>query len=148
MRGDDRRMPRPPIQAKSKNEQVYDYLHERIIRCEIAPGSRLVVDHLARELGVSQIPIREAIFRLEADGFVRTQPHVGATVTELHAGTVREVFDSRNHRNSGLQSSCSQNARSERIEYRAISSCASSNRSGAQSRADPCSSTVPPVTSR
>ncbi len=77
---------------KSKNEQVYDHLHSLILQGELRPGSRLVIDHLARSLGVSQIPIREALYRLQAGGFVTLEPHVGARVTELRADEVREVF--------------------------------------------------------
>jgi DNA-binding GntR family transcriptional regulator len=77
---------------KSKNEQVYDYVHALILDGQLEPGSRLVIDHLAEQLGVSQIPIREALFRLEAAGFVTLEAHVGARVTELHAKDVREVF--------------------------------------------------------
>ena len=80
------------VRTKSKNEQVYEVLHARIIHGTIAPGERLVIDQIASELGVSQIPVREAVFRLEADGFVSFEPHVGAKVTELHAKEIREVF--------------------------------------------------------
>lgn len=77
---------------KSKNEQVYDHLHSLILEGRLVPGSRLVIDRLAERLGVSQIPIREALYRLEAAGFVMLEAHVGARVTELHANEVREVF--------------------------------------------------------
>jgi DNA-binding GntR family transcriptional regulator len=85
-------MRKPIIQTKSKNEQVYDYLHTLILHGEMAPGSRLVIDQLAHDLGVSQIPVREAIFRLEADGFVIFETHVGAKVSDLKAREIREVF--------------------------------------------------------
>lgn len=78
---------------KSKNEQVYDHLRSLILEGRLAPGSRLVIDRLAERLGVSQIPIREALYRLEASGFVTLEAHVGARVTELHANEVREVFE-------------------------------------------------------
>lgn len=80
------------IQSKSKNEQVYDYLHSQILHGELAPGSRIIIDQIADELGVSHIPIREAIFRLKADGFISFEPHIGAKVTELEAKEISEVF--------------------------------------------------------
>lgn len=85
-------MQKPIIQSKSKNEQVYDYLHYQILHCELEPGSKLVIDKIAEDLGMSQIPIREAIFRLEADGLISFEPHIGAKVTGLKAKEISEVF--------------------------------------------------------
>ncbi len=80
------------VAFRSKNELVYDQLRSSIISGEYKPGNRLVIDQLAIELGVSQIPIREAMRELEADGFVTIEPYAGATVTELNAGFIFEVF--------------------------------------------------------
>lgn len=77
---------------RSKNEVVYDYLHEAILQGEYEQGERLVIDELANKLGVSTIPIREALRQLEADGFVKIAPYVGATVTELGADSIFEIF--------------------------------------------------------
>jgi DNA-binding GntR family transcriptional regulator len=80
------------ITFRSKKEIVYEELRKAIIRGDYSPGSRLVIDQLAVELGVSQIPIREAIHQLEADGLVTIEPYTGATVTELSADFIFEVF--------------------------------------------------------
>ena len=77
---------------RSKNEVVYELLRQSIIRGEYKPGTRLVIDELAAQLGVSQIPIREAMRQLEADGFVTIEPYVGATTTEINANFIFEVF--------------------------------------------------------
>lgn len=77
---------------RSKNEIVYDALRKSVISGEYAPGERLVIDDLAAKLGVSAIPIREALRQLEADGFVSIEPYVGATVTELNADFIFEIF--------------------------------------------------------
>ncbi|MBI1280639.1 MAG: FCD domain-containing protein [Anaerolineaceae bacterium] len=77
---------------KSKNEAVYDMLRQSIIEGEYEPGSRLVIDDLAESLGVSQIPIREALRQLEADGFITFEPYVGATLTEINANFIFEIF--------------------------------------------------------
>ena len=61
------------------------------------PGEPVVIDALARQLGVSQIPIREALRQLEANGFVRIAPYVGASVTEIHSGSIHEVFSMLEH---------------------------------------------------
>jgi DNA-binding GntR family transcriptional regulator len=77
---------------RSKKEYVYQRLREDIVNGEYKPGSRLVIDDLAREIKVSTIPIREAIQQLEADGFVTIEMHVGARVAEIDATFIFEVF--------------------------------------------------------
>lgn len=77
---------------RSKKEIVYDEIRSAILTGKYKPGSRLVIDELAIQLGVSQIPIREAMRQLEADGFVTIEPYVGATITETNAEFIFEVF--------------------------------------------------------
>ena len=67
----------------NKHEQAYTVLRERIMNGVYVPGYRLVIDALARELGVSAVPIREAIRRLEAEGWVAYRPNTGAQVAPL-----------------------------------------------------------------
>lgn len=76
----------------TKKEGVYRSLREAIMRCELAPEARLVVDELARQMGVSAIPIREALQQLQAEGLVRIVPYVGAVVAPIPAEAVDEVF--------------------------------------------------------
>jgi DNA-binding GntR family transcriptional regulator len=72
--------------APSKLERVYDTLKQRILDGAYLPGHRLVLDQIAKELEVSTLPVREAIRRLEAEGFVDFQRNVGARVAPLDAG--------------------------------------------------------------
>ena len=51
-------------------ESVYQELLARVLSSELGPDDRITIDALARELGVSQTPIREALHRLSADGIV------------------------------------------------------------------------------
>ncbi len=74
------------IAFRSKKEAVYDTLRNAILQGDLKPGARLVIDKLAAELGVSQIPIREALQQLEGEGFVTIEPYVGVTVSDLQAG--------------------------------------------------------------
>lgn len=64
----------------SKHELAYSAIRQRIISGDYAPGARLVIPTLARELGVSALPIREALRRLEAEGLVQFDHNVGARV--------------------------------------------------------------------
>ena len=51
-------------------DDVYDFLLSQLMTLRIEPGERVTIDALARELGVSQTPIRDALNRLAADGLV------------------------------------------------------------------------------
>ena len=77
---------------KSKKELVYEYLRTEILQGTYQPGERIVIDGLALQLGVSQIPIREALQQLQAEGFVVMEPHVGPRVAEIKAELICEVF--------------------------------------------------------
>ncbi|MCG0314230.1 MAG: GntR family transcriptional regulator [Calditerricola sp.] len=68
---------------RSKTDAVYEALRQRILERSYAPGERLVIDKIAKEFGVSPIPVREAIRQLEADGLIQYTPNVGAVVTTI-----------------------------------------------------------------
>jgi DNA-binding GntR family transcriptional regulator len=76
----------------TEQELVYRSLREAIMRCELAPGQRLVIDDLARRLNVSAIPVREALHMLSSERLVVNVPHVGATVAPIAPDSVHEVF--------------------------------------------------------
>ena len=59
-------------------EQVTNRLREAIVSGLLQPGDRLMQEELAERLGVSRMPIREALRRLEAEGLVVLQPYRGA----------------------------------------------------------------------
>ena len=73
----------------TKQERVYQDVRERILAGTYVPGFRIVIDALAEEFGVSALPVREAIRRLEAEGLVVFRPNVGAQVAPAEPG----VFD-------------------------------------------------------
>ncbi len=75
---------------RNKHEQAYSIMRERIFNGTYVPGYRLVIDALARELGISQVPIREAIRRLEAEGWVEYRPNAGAQVAAVDASKYDE----------------------------------------------------------
>ena len=76
----------------SKTDAVYATLKERIGAGLYSPGYRLVIDALSRELGVSPIPVREAIRRLQAEGWVRHRANIGAEVAGLKEGEYAEIM--------------------------------------------------------
>lgn len=76
----------------TKQQFVYSTLRESILRCELGPGTRLVIDDLARQFRVSIIPVREALRLLQSEGLVISVAHVGATVAPISQASVVEVF--------------------------------------------------------
>lgn len=70
-------------------------LRERILSGELAPGERLVEGRLSEELGVSRMPVREALRALAAEGIVVIEPRRGATVTSFTPEQIREMVEVR-----------------------------------------------------
>ncbi len=56
---------------------VYDNIYQRLMSLEIAPGARIAIDVMARDLDISQTPVREALSRLEREGLVRKAHLIG-----------------------------------------------------------------------
>lgn len=81
-----------PTTPQTKEQYAYSALRQAIIRCELVPGEKLVIDRLSEEMGVSQIPIRSAIQRLQTEGFVHINPHASATVAPLPPEKIVEIF--------------------------------------------------------
>jgi DNA-binding GntR family transcriptional regulator len=77
---------------RTKQEFAYQTLRDAIMRCELQPSERLVIDDLARRLNVSIIPVREAIQILQSEGLVVTVPHAGATVAPISRQSIQDVF--------------------------------------------------------
>jgi DNA-binding GntR family transcriptional regulator len=83
VRSDSERAGEAILGAKASGrlaEEVYDTLLGQLMSLRLVPGSRVTIDALARELGVSQTPIRDALNRMEADGLVVRVPHAGYRV--------------------------------------------------------------------
>jgi DNA-binding GntR family transcriptional regulator len=69
--------------AGSKSEQAYRAVKARIVEGTYTPGYRLVLGTIAKDLGFSVVPVREAIRRLEAEGLVKFERNIGATVAGI-----------------------------------------------------------------
>lgn len=76
-------------------DAVYERLWKRIVNLEFPPGARLSEETLARELGVSRTPVREALLRLGEVGLVRVSPRRGFAVPEVSAADLGELYDLR-----------------------------------------------------
>jgi DNA-binding GntR family transcriptional regulator len=84
------------IPRHSLATEVYETVFGQLMSLKIAPGSRITVDNLARELRVSQTPIREALSRLEAEGLVRKTHLVGySAAPQVTAKQFADLYELR-----------------------------------------------------
>jgi DNA-binding GntR family transcriptional regulator len=72
-----------PAPSPNKHERAYRLIRERIESGIYQPGQRLVIDALARDLAMSQVPIREAIRRLQAEGWVTYRHNSGPEIANI-----------------------------------------------------------------
>jgi len=79
----------------SLSQLVSDKIRGDILEGRFKPGERLVEDKLSAELGVSRVPVREALRGLSMEGLVRLEPNRGATVIEVTPELVRELVEVR-----------------------------------------------------
>lgn len=77
------------------NQKVYRVLKESIIKGFLEPGTKLLENKIAEEMHVSRTPVREAMQKLVAEGFVKTIPNQTMIVTEVSLEDVREVLQIR-----------------------------------------------------
>ena len=74
---------------------IYNDLKNKLIHCVYPPGSELNEMMLTEEYGVSRTPVREAVNRLEADGYLKIIPKKGIYVSEVSIEDVLQIFDTR-----------------------------------------------------
>src|SRR5689334_13981821 len=84
-----------PLRRQTLTGMTADAIRERILRGHYAEGSPLRQDAIGAELGVSRIPVREALRQLEAEGLVTFNPHRGAVVSTLSLKQIQELFELR-----------------------------------------------------
>jgi DNA-binding GntR family transcriptional regulator len=77
----------------SKADVAYEWIRAGILNGTYGAGHRLVLDRLATEIGVSPVPVREALRRLEAEGYVEFQRNVGVTVRTIDAAGYAEAME-------------------------------------------------------
>jgi GntR family transcriptional regulator, rspAB operon transcriptional repressor len=72
---------------------AYDALKDAIVSFRFTPGQSLVETDLARQLNISKTPVRDALLRLEKEGFVTKVPYTGYYVMEITPQSVKEMFE-------------------------------------------------------
>jgi DNA-binding GntR family transcriptional regulator len=84
-----------PTARQTLTGRVYEQLRDAICSGALAPGQKLVIDGLAREMGVSITPIREALSRLQREGLITDAPYSGVRVSDLSLTELRELYTIR-----------------------------------------------------
>jgi DNA-binding GntR family transcriptional regulator len=79
----------------SLSKVVSEKIRGQILAGRLKPGERLVEDRLSAELGVSRVPVREALRGLSMEGLVRLEPNRGASVTEVTPQLLAELVEVR-----------------------------------------------------
>jgi len=80
---------------RSLGEYVYENLKQAIVQGDMAAGSRVVESRVAEAMKISRTPVREAIHKLEREGFLKRSPAGGLSVAGLSRAEIREVFEIR-----------------------------------------------------
>jgi DNA-binding GntR family transcriptional regulator len=80
---------------RSAQQLAYDHLHAEIVSGRLRGGLRIKPEPIASQLGVSRMPVREAIRQLDAEGFVTIRPNRGAVVTQRTPDDALELFEMR-----------------------------------------------------
>ncbi|HEU5340025.1 GntR family transcriptional regulator [Edaphobacter sp.] len=86
-----------PVRSLSKSREVFERLRNAIWSGDLAPGTPLREAHLAKQLNVSQVPVREALLQLEHLGLVLRVPDRGTTVTKLTRSEIVQMMEVRRH---------------------------------------------------
>jgi|WetSurMetagenome_2_1015567.scaffolds.fasta_scaffold18631_1 GntR family transcriptional regulator, rspAB operon transcriptional repressor len=85
----------PRLPKTRLNDSVYDVIRKNILSQVFSPGQRLIMDEVAKQLGVSMTPLKDALNRLAVEGLVEIVPRQGTYVTSLQWEDIAETFDVR-----------------------------------------------------
>lgn len=80
---------------RSAQDICHAFLQDEIAHGRLSAGARIVTDAIAQRLGLSRMPVREALRQLDAEGLVTIRPNRGAVVTSLSPEAIAEVLEMR-----------------------------------------------------
>jgi len=83
------------LKLYTKTEAAYEWLREKIVSGALRQGEKIIIREVSNQFGISVIPIREAIRKLESEGLVENIPHVGARVCNFNLKQLTEIFTIR-----------------------------------------------------
>lgn len=86
---------KPRFEHRTLSAAIAEHLRQEILDGQHPAGTQLRQDALAERFEVSRIPVREALFQLEAEGLLHMQPHRGAIVSSFSVEEIGDIFDLR-----------------------------------------------------
>lgn len=81
------------IETRSLRELVYEHLKALLSEGRLRPGEYLDLNALAAEIGISRTPLRDALIRLEAEGFAEILPRRGVRIAALTLSRIRDIYE-------------------------------------------------------
>lgn len=96
---------------------AYKYIKNKIIDCEFEPGTFLDEKKLIEDLGFSRTPIREALNKIEEEGFIQIMPKKGIFVTQITMKSILDVFQIREIIEPAALAKFGQNLSSDKIVH-------------------------------
>jgi DNA-binding GntR family transcriptional regulator len=81
--------------TKTIRRRIYEHLREQLLNGEIAPPEHLIEARIAKQLGTSRTPVREALHNLELEGLIKSIPRVGYVVKSISEQEVEEICEIR-----------------------------------------------------
>jgi DNA-binding GntR family transcriptional regulator len=100
----------------TKTEYVVEAIRNALLLGEIKPGTRITEREIRTSLGVSSTPVREAFYRLEAEGLLTKDPHHGTSVTSLEVGDLKELYTIQSYLQEVAVRLCAEKLKPESIE--------------------------------
>jgi DNA-binding GntR family transcriptional regulator len=76
----------------NKRQFAYEVIRSKIVEGIYVPGQRLIIDQIAKEVGSSHIPVREAIHQLESEQLIEYKPNIGAVVRGINDELYKETL--------------------------------------------------------
>ncbi len=83
----------PVAKPQTLRERIVEFVKDSITSGRLKPGEKVAEQEIAKSLGISRTPIREAFRQLESEGFITVIPRKGAFVTPITAKDVREFYE-------------------------------------------------------
>ncbi len=83
------------VQKKSQSDQAYEKIKRDIITCELEPGLKIAQAQLVERYDFGITPTREALKRLEQEGYVQSIPRFGYVISELSINDIQEIYELR-----------------------------------------------------
>lgn len=96
----------PTAQQTSATDQAFDALYQAVVSLDLVPGSKVSEAEIAKQLGVSRQPVRDAFFRLSKLGFLQIRPQRATLISKISTDAVFEAIFVRN----ALEMACLQAA--------------------------------------